>query len=101
MVQAIENRAVVTCRYDGEPTDGPNQAWVDVPVAVVTAEPVEGFPNLLADDLPRSVTAMVPRELWQGRFADHEAWRAEVELVGPGRMRVRQPMDPPEQATSP
>lgn len=89
MVQVIENRSVVSGETTGEVAEGPQAGWLTVPVRVVASEPVEGYPDLLSADLPRELTALVPRELWESALADRPTWRAEVELAGPGRLRVR------------
>lgn len=91
MVQVIENRSVVTCEVVGAATKGPHEDWVSVPVSVVGAEAVEGFPNLFAEGLPRRMTALVRRDTWTQDLAGDPLWRAEAELVGPGRIRVRHP----------
>jgi hypothetical protein len=87
MVNVPENRTRVQLELLGPPAPGPDPGWQVYPVRVETADPVEGYRNLLAADLPREVEALVPAAV-AARFADGSRWRVEVALVGPGRIRV-------------
>ena len=89
MVQAIENRSVARCRRVGEPGPGPNETWVEVRVSVEEAEPVDGYPHLLAEGLPRELTALVRTEVYAADLGPKGVARLEVEVVGPNRLRVR------------
>ena len=100
MVNVAENRAVVACRLVGVAEPGPQEGWWSVPVSVEAAEDVEGYPNLLAAELPREMSALVPAELFDpdllnARLTGQENWWVEAELVGPHRLRVRAPAEPP------
>ena len=87
MAHVIENRARVALEVLSPPTPGPAEGWQVYPVRVDAADDVEGYPNLLAGDLPRPVEALVPPAL-AAQLAGTQRWRVEASLVGPGRIRV-------------
>lgn len=87
MGNVIENRAWVELEVLGAPAPGPAEGWQVYPVRVDAAADVEGYPNLLAADLPRRLEALVPPAL-AVQLAGTPRWSVEASLVGPGRMRV-------------
>ena len=87
MGNVVENRARVVLEPLGPPVPGPAAGWQVYQVRVVAAEDVGGYPNLLADGLPRQLEALVPAAL-ADKLGAAARWQVEVSLVGPGRMRV-------------
>jgi hypothetical protein len=86
MGNVLENRAVVDAVPLSGPGSGPAEGWLVCRVRVDAARGVEGYPNLLAADLPRELDALVPTAL-----ADQlgtARWQVVASLVGPGRLRV-------------
>ena len=90
MGNVVENRAVVDLVPLTAPAPGPAAAWVVCRVRVEAARDVEGYPNLLAADLPRELEALVPAEL-ADRVGPAAPWRVAASLVAPGRIRVEAP----------
>jgi hypothetical protein len=87
VVNVIENRARVELRPLTPPARGPAESWRVCRVVVDAARDVEGYPNLLAADLPRELDALIPANvLDQLQTADR--WQVEASLVAPGRLRV-------------
>ena len=63
MPPAVENRSRVQFTALCAPTDGPSPGWMRCRVRITAAADVDGYPNLLADDLPREMEeALVPAE---------------------------------------
>lgn len=87
MVSVRENRARVELEPLGPPAPGPAEGWQVYQVRVDAAGDVEGYPNLLAADLPRQVEALVPTAVAK-QLAAADRWRVEASLSGPGRIRV-------------
>ena len=52
-----------------------------------TVSDVEGYPNLLAADLPRELEALIPAAVLD-ELEQTDRWQVEASLVGPGRLRV-------------
>jgi hypothetical protein len=87
MVNVRENRARVELELLSPPAPGPAEGWQIYQVRVDAAGDVEGYPNLLATDLPRRLEALVPTSL-ADQLGATSRWHVEASLVGPGRMRV-------------
>ena len=87
MVNVIENRARVELRPLTPPSPGPGENWRACRVRVETSSDVEGYPNLLATDLPRELEALVPAAVLD-ELGTATRWRVEASLVAPGRIRV-------------
>lgn len=87
MVQAIENRARVTCHAIGPPRPGPATDWSTYTVRIDRVDPLPGWPNLLADAVGREYTAAVPPRLVP-LLSARAAWTVEAEVVGPHRITV-------------
>lgn len=87
MSQVVENRAVVTLTVVGETSEGPAPGWRTMRVRVDAAADVEGYPNLLASDLPREFEALAPPEVALDA-ASAEPARVCASLAGPGRLRI-------------
>jgi hypothetical protein len=83
----VENRAVVDLVPLTAPAPGPAAAWLVYRVRVVAAHDVEGYPNLLAADLPRELEALVPTGL-ADQLGPAARWQVAASLVAPGRIRV-------------
>ena len=81
------NRAVVDAVPLGPPAAGPAAGWLVYRVRVDAARDVEGYPNLLATDLPRELEALVPTAL-ADQLGTAARWPVMAALVGPGRIRV-------------
>ena len=87
MVNVIENRARVELRPLTPPDLGPAESWRVCRVVVDASSDVEGYPNLLAADLPRELEALIPAAVLD-ELAQADRWLVEASLVGPGRLRV-------------
>ena len=87
MVNVIENRARVELRPLTPPARGPAENWWVCQVMVDESSDVEGYPNLLAADLPRELEALIPAAVLS-ELETADRWRVEASLVGPGRLRV-------------
>ena len=87
MGNVLENRAVVDAVPLSGPGSGPAEGWLVCRVRVDAARGVEGYPNLLAADLPRELEALVPTVL-ADQLGTAARWQVAASLVGPGRMRV-------------
>ena len=85
MVNVIENRARVELQPLSPLAPGPSEGWLVCQVSVEASDPVEGYPNLLASDLPRKLEALIPANLANTLGP---RWRVEASLVAPGRLRV-------------
>lgn len=88
MVRARENRAEVLLTVVDSPQPGPDEGWATSQVRIEGAEPVAGWPNLLADSVGRTLTALVPTDLAHGLTLG-SSWQAIGELVRPRVMRIR------------
>jgi hypothetical protein len=88
MVSAMENRARVVCRPVGPAQQGPGEGWLELPVVLDAAEPLEGCADLLTPSVGRRLSALVPRDLTPAVSGDN-AWTGEAELVRPGVIRLR------------
>ena len=87
MPNVRENRARVELEPLGPPRPGPAAGWQVYQVRVDAADDVEGYPNLLAADLPRQLEALVPTSVAE-QLAATDRWRVEASLASPGRIRV-------------
>jgi hypothetical protein len=87
VVNVIENRARVELRPLTPPARGPAENWRVCKVMVDESSDVEGYPNLLAADLPRELEALIPAAVL-GELETADRWRVEASLVAPGRLRV-------------
>jgi hypothetical protein len=88
MVSATENRARVVCQVVGGAAAGPAEGWLEVPVVLEAAEPVEGCADLLTPSVGHRVSALVPRAL-TAEVSGGDRWEGEAELVRPGVIRLR------------
>jgi hypothetical protein len=82
-----ENRARVELELLSPPAPGPAEGWLVYRVRIDAARDVEGYPNLLAANLPRELEALVPTVL-ADQLGTAARWQVAASLVGPGRMRV-------------
>jgi hypothetical protein len=87
VVNVIENRARVELQPLSPLAPGPSEGWLVCEVRVEASDPVEGYPNLLASDLPRKLEALIPADL-ANTLGPGPRWRVEASLVAPGRLRV-------------
>ena len=87
MPNVIENRALVDLQPLTPPAPGPAEGWLVCQVRVDAAGDVEGYPNLLAAELPRELEALVPTAV-ADELAPAPRWLVQASLVGPGRLRV-------------
>jgi hypothetical protein len=88
MVSAMENRARVVCRPVGPAHEGPGEEWLEQPVVLDAAEPLEGCADLLTPAVGRRLSALVPRAL-SALVSGEASWEGEAELVRPGVIRLR------------
>jgi hypothetical protein len=93
VVRAKENRAEVLLALVGPPYPGPEEGWVTCEVRVEEAGPVPGWPNLLADAVGRTLTALFPPGLAPS-LTPGTSWRCTCELVKPRVIRVRDASSP-------
>jgi hypothetical protein len=91
-VNVIENRARVELRPLTPPARGPAESWRVCRVMVDASSDVEGYPNLLAADLPRELEALIPASVLD-ELKQTDRWRVEASLVAPGRLRVERAVD--------
>jgi len=87
MVNVRENRARVELEPLGPPLPGPAEGWLLYQVRVDTGGDIEGYVNLLAEELPRQLEALVPTTV-ADQLGAAPRWLVEASLVGPGRLRV-------------
>lgn len=88
MPQAVENRARAVVELLAEPTAGPSQGWVQCQVRVSAATDVPGYPNLLTEQLPREMVALVPVEEAVKLAADPGPQERLVAVVAPRTVRI-------------
>lgn len=87
MVNVVENRAQVALRPLSTPTPGPAEGWLVCPVSISESSDVDGYPNLLAADLPREVQALIKVSTLED-LAGVDRWLVVASLVAPGRLRI-------------
>ena len=88
MSQAVENRSRVVLEPLAEPAAGPDPGWMRCRVVVSQAADVEGYPNLLAGDLPREMEALIPTDEAAALTAGVGPHERLASLVGPRTLRV-------------
>lgn len=91
MSSAVENRSKVLLTALSPLVDGPSPAWKRCRVLVTAAAEVEGYPNLLAAELPRELDALLPAEdavVLSSEAGPHERLAS---LVAPHTLRTLAP----------
>ncbi len=91
MVRAAENWADISGVVDDVAPDPARPGWVLASVALAAAEPVEGYPNMLAPSVGSTISlAIRPDDPAAPAVAPGVSFRARARLAGP-RLAIARP----------